>query len=172
MRSGLFALAALVAVPGQAAITYQFTGTCTQSYFEVSINDDYERVDAPCTDVPLNIILPDYTPGTEFSFRGGEFSSSFTVGLDSPEEASIFGWLPEVFGPGEVFMRGFVGFFAAELDGTWRLGYETGPGGYTARGVEGTFALLPLQGDIPLPGTAALIGLGLIAARRRLFAGS
>jgi hypothetical protein len=171
MLGRLFALGltAAVALPAQAAVTYQFTGTCT----ERAHNSADGMVPMACSSKPFIawIDMPDdYVPGTEVgrheaAFRFNDPYLRETQSLDPFEEQTIS--FPEDltqagFGVWLISSR----FTAAGNGGDWSFTGEYRVGdvaGYNISGTNGWFSIVQ-PSQVPLPGTLALLGLGLLAA--------
>jgi hypothetical protein len=176
MREVLFALALASALPAQAEV-YEFTGTCTSQQW---MGGGSDPLDIGCADIVARIQTPDdYVPGTSFGYES-EGSIQFLTGVlagFSPGFVDGFsGILPSQSGAGEVWGTFDDSTLNIYTDGDWvfnagdgfnRPGWDRGSvDGYRWTGTGGTFQLI-FEGNVPLPGTAALLGLGLFVASRR-----
>jgi len=165
MRAFLFALAMLVTLPAQA-ITYQFSGTCTGRGFMDSFGQ-YQTLPCENFDARIEISDPGYIPGdsiaegegpwrTGFHFHDGVYGST-TIEYGHEGYGYYWAYLPEVAGPGSLFMMFQAGHFTVGSDGAWFFTSEMAyPSWFEISGIDGRFAL------VPLPGTLALLAASLL----------
>lgn len=173
MKGILFAAAlAAPSLPAQA-VTYQFSGSCQERAF-VDSYGEYRTLPCERFDARIEIRDRSYVPGDPIAEDEGPWRTAFhfhdsvygSTTIDYGHEAYGYYWasLPEIAGPGALFMMFQAGHFEVDTDGSWFFTSEMSSASwFEISGVDGRFAL------IPLPGTLTLLGAGVFVAcaRRR-----
>ncbi len=165
MRAILCALAMLVTLPAQA-ITYQFSGTCQERLFMDSFGE--LRV-LPCEnfDARLDIRDRSYAPGDRIEDGEGPWRTAFhfhdsvygSTTIEYGQEGYGYYWadLPEIAGPGDLFMMFQAGHFTVDSTGAWLFTSEVSlPSWFSISGVDARFTRVPLPGTLALLAPAAL----------------
>lgn len=157
MRTLFLALALLLAAPAQAAI-YEFAGTCTErTRFAPSISEPLT-----CED-PKIFIEPIEEYVVRFTMFDSVFDSShWTPGYFSATGLGVFDIVATFYGNFDCCV------FKLYEDGSWVFSAELSlyrRTGYRITGINGT--LTQPSPSIPLPGTLALLSLGLLLLKPR-----
>lgn len=156
---GLLLLAVRPSLAG--TVTYQFTGVCTD-----------------CSgDVTAQLVLQDYTPGTDigsafvsFTYDGSNLLPSFTINQGT-DDLSVQGSIPTSLpGPADIDIIGSPGDIVGQIDtefststnGSWGISGIGVP--YFDYGSSSTWSMVPEPGSMIIVGSGLV---GLIFTRRR-----
>jgi hypothetical protein len=160
----LLAALALIALPAQADVIYQWQGKCAlgcsgTAHAVLTLSDTYvpgDELDLNSTTFLINLFYQDSDdtrnmPGATPFQRGQDFETRFA---DS--------FLPELSGPGPLNLWVNDQTFSSFSDGNWVFAFGSiGFGHHTARGTDGNFTL-QTAAPVDEPSTALLALFGLL----------